>query len=232
MRDVVKSALLSTLLMMVISAAGWAQGPGAPQAPKKSEPSVKPQLGPSTTPTKEEAENAAKAPTGLAPVVTAAPVDPKTYIIGPEDILFIRVWREAELSGGVQVRPDGKFTLPLVGEVQAAGLTPEQVTAKLTESLSSFINKPEVVVSLQSVQSKKYYITGEVARTGIFPLVVPITILEALASAGGFKEYANPKKIVIMRGDERIKFNYKDVIKGKNKEQNIMIQNGDHIFVP
>jgi polysaccharide export outer membrane protein len=235
MRDVVKSALLSTLLIIGVAAAGFAQGPGSPQSqkgPKRNEPQPKPELAPGTAQTKEEAENAAKTPAGVAPIMTAAPVDPKTYVIGPEDILYIRVWHEPELSGGVQVRPDGKFTLPLVGEIQADGLTPEQVTTRLTEALGNFINKPEVVVSLQSVGSKKYFITGEVNRTGVFPLVVPITILEALTSAGGFRDYANPKKIIIMRGSERIKFNYKDVIRGKNTEQNIMIKNGDHIFVP
>jgi Periplasmic protein involved in polysaccharide export len=146
MRDVVKSAFLWTLLIIGMSGAGFAQGPGAPQGQKRTD-EVKPQLGPGTAQTKEEAESAAKAPAGVAPVITAAPVDPKTYVIGPEDILFIRVWHEPELSGGVQVRPDGKFTLPLVGEVQAEGLTPEQVTAHLSEALGNFINKPEVVVS-------------------------------------------------------------------------------------
>lgn len=231
MRDVVKSAFLWTLLIIGVSGAGFAQGPGAPQGQKRTD-EVKPQLGPGTAQTKEEAESAAKAPAGVAPVITAAPVDPKTYVIGPEDILFIRVWHEPELSGGVQVRPDGKFTLPLVGEVQAEGLTPEQVTAHLSEALGNFINKPEVVVSLQSVGSKKYFITGEVNRSGIFPLVVPVTVLEALTSAGGFRDYANTKKIIIMRGKERLKFNYKDVIRGKHTEQNIMVQNGDHIYVP
>jgi polysaccharide export outer membrane protein len=162
----------------------------------------------------------------------AAPVDPKTYKVGPGDVLLVRVWREPELSGQVQVRPDGKFTLPLVGELAAADLTPEQITQNITEGLSKFINKPEVMVSVQQILSKKFYITGGVNRTGTYPLVMPTNVLEALSNAGGFKEFANKKKIVIMRGTERLKFNYNDVVKGKKLEQNIQIQDGDHIFVP
>jgi Periplasmic protein involved in polysaccharide export len=162
----------------------------------------------------------------------AAPVDPKSYKIGPEDILMIRVWRENELSGPVAVRPDGLITLPLIGDVQAGGLTPEELKDALTQKLSTLINEPRVMVSVQAVRSKKYYITGEVMRSGAYPLVSPITVLEALSNAGGFREFANLKKIVIIRGNERLKFNYKEVIAGKNLEQNIQIQNGDHIVVP
>jgi polysaccharide export outer membrane protein len=217
---------LTAILSVLVASGLFAQQETKPQ---KAGP---PELAPATGKTKDEAAAGVKAPSGPAPVYTAAPVDPKTYVIGPEDILAIRVWKEPELSGGVQVRPDGKFTMPLIGEMQAAGLTPEQLTLKITESLTKFINNPEVMVSLQSVQSKKYYITGEVNRTGAFPLVVPITVLEALTNAGGFREYANTKRIVIIRGKERLKFNYKDVIKGKNLEQNIRVQDGDYIVVP
>lgn len=162
----------------------------------------------------------------------AAPVDPKSYKIGPEDVLMIRVWRENELSGPVAVRPDGLITLPLIGDVQAGGLTPEELKDALTLKLSTLINEPRVMVSVQAVRSKKYYITGEVMRSGAYPLVSPITVLEALSNAGGFREFANLKKIVIIRGNERLKFNYKEVVAGKNLEQNIQIQNGDHIVVP
>jgi polysaccharide export outer membrane protein len=111
-------------------------------------------------------------------------------------------------------------------------MTPNALGENLTKELSKYINKPDVTVSVQSVQSKKYYITGEVGRTGSFPLVVPTTILEALTNAGGFREYAKKNKIYILRGKERIKFNYNDVIKGKNLEQNILVENGDYIHVP
>lgn len=161
-----------------------------------------------------------------------APVDPKTYKIGPEDVIAVRVWREAELTGVYLVRPDGKITLPLVGDLEAAGLTPEAVAHAITGKLSEIMVKPEVVVSIQQVNSKKYYITGEVNKTGQFSLVLPITILEALSQAGGLREFANGKKIVILRGANRLKFNYNEVIKGKNMEQNIKLENGDHIIVP
>jgi polysaccharide export outer membrane protein len=159
-------------------------------------------------------------------------VDPKNYLIGPEDVILIRVWREAELSGPASVRPDGKITLGLGGEVQAAGLTPDALGKKITEVLSNFVNSPQVTVSVQQVNSKRYYISGEVNRSGVFPMVMPTTILEALVNAGGFRDFANSKKIVILRGTKRLNFNYKEVIKGKNLEQNVLLENGDHIVVP
>jgi polysaccharide export outer membrane protein len=189
-------------------------------------------LGPGTAKTTEEAEEAVKAPPAIPALPTAAPVDPKTYVIGPEDILSIRVWREPELSTAVQVRPDGKITLPLVGELQASGETPEGLKNKVVTALQEYILKPDVYVSLQSVQSRKYYITGEVNRTGTFPLVVPTTILEALTNAGGFREFANSKKITVLRKGKTLKFNYNDVVKGKNSEQNVLLEPGDLIYVP
>lgn len=160
-----------------------------------------------------------------------APVDPKTYVIGAEDVLALRVWKEPEASGVVTVRPDGKVTLALGGDVQASGLTPEQLSKKIIEVLSSYINRPQVTVMVQAVFSKKYYISGEVGRAGAFPLVVPTTVVEALTQAGGFREFANQKKIIIMRGAKRLAFNYKDYIKGKGLDQNIQLENGDHIVV-
>lgn len=165
-----------------------------------------------------------------APVV-AAPVDPKTYRIGAEDVLSIRVWRENDLSSSVVVRPDGKITLPLAGEVEAAGMTPEQLTAKVTEALGKFLNKPEVIISVTSVQSKRYFLSGNVGRSGPVPLVTPTTVLQAL-SASGLGQWAKKSKIIIMRGTQRLKFNYDEVIKGKKLEQNIYLQDGDHIYVP
>lgn len=163
---------------------------------------------------------------------TAAAVDPRTYKIGAEDVLFIRVWREPDLTGAVMVRPDGKISMPLVGELQAEGATPEELGKVITTALLEKMNRPEVFISVQQVNSKKYYIIGEVNKTGPFPLVTPTTVLEALSAAGGLREYANGKKIVIMRGTKRLKFNYKEVIDGKNLQQNILLENGDHVHVP
>jgi polysaccharide biosynthesis/export protein len=162
----------------------------------------------------------------------ASPTDSKTYVIGAEDVLFLKVWNEAQLTGAVIVRPDGKISLPLVGELQAGGLTPEKLGNTIAEGLSKFLTHPDVTVSVQQVNSKKYFIIGEVQKTGSFPLVVPTTVLEALVQAGGFRDFAKTGSIVIMRRGERLKFNYKNVIKGKNSEQNIQLEAGDQIIVP
>jgi polysaccharide export outer membrane protein len=161
----------------------------------------------------------------------AAAVDPNTYKIGPGDVLEVRVWREPELSRGVRVRPDGKITLMLVGDVQAAGLTPLELQKKCVEAFGQVLNAPQVDVSVNSVESKKYYVSGSVGRSGPFPLVTPTTILEAI-SLCGLGEWSKKSGIIIMRGTERIKFNYNEVIKGKHLEQNILLQDGDHIYVP
>jgi polysaccharide export outer membrane protein len=208
MRNAVNKFFVLMVLGLVIGAA-WGQEKPKTQEPKPASP-------------------AADLPSGDTP---AAPVDPKTYQIGPEDIVSIMVWREKEVSGMFVVRPDGRITLPLAGELKVADLTPLQVQAKVIEMYSKFFNKPEVSVSLARVSSKKYYLVGSVMRTGTFPLVVPINVLEAINSAGGFQEFANRKKIIILRGDKQIKFNYQEVIKGKNMAQNIQIENGDHIIV-
>ncbi len=211
-------------ILVLMSALGlWAQD-------TKKDPPL--ELGPATKPNLADKDSKVAAGAAAEPTGLSAPVDPNAYRIGPEDVLYIRVWKEPEFTGSVQVRPDGKFTLPVIGDVLASGLTPIELAAKVTEALKTQIREPEVMVSLQSVQSKRYYITGEVNRSGIFPLVVPVTILEALTNAGGFREFAKPNKIKILRGTERINFNYKEVIKGKNLGQNILVQNGDYIIVP
>jgi polysaccharide biosynthesis/export protein len=175
---------------------------------------------------------APKVPNANLDPSSAAPVDPRTYVIGPEDILMITVWREADFTRPVAVRPDGKISMPLIKDVQAEGLTPERLAAQLAEALSEYLNRPEVSVSVNQVNSKKFFISGMVNRAGTYPLVVPIKIGDALSSAGGFRDFANTKKIVIMRGDQRIPFSWNDYIKGKKLEQNIFLQNGDTILVP
>ena len=120
----------------------------------------------------------------------------------------------------------------LVGELQAATLTPEKLSSSVTEALSKSIKTPDVTVAVQQVNSKKYFIMGEVQKTGSFSLVVPTTALEALVNAGGFRDFAKKNKIVIIRGANRFNFNYNDVIKGKHREQNIQLEPGDQIIVP
>jgi polysaccharide biosynthesis/export protein len=179
-------------------------------------------------PKQDPAKPAAELPPADSP---AMPVDPKAYKLGPEDVLAVRVWRDNELTGQYVVRPDGKITLPLAGELHVQDQTPEQIQAKITELYAKFLNRPEISVSLTRVGSKKYYLVGQLMRTGMFPLVVPVTVLEAINGAGGFQEFANKKKVIILRGNQRIRFNYEEVIKGKKMEQNILVENGDHIVV-
>ena len=168
---------------------------------------------------------------GADPVAQA--VDPRTYLIGPEDVLRIEVFRDADMSRAVNVRPDGKITLPLVGDLQAEGLTPERLTAQVKEALSQFMNSPEVTISVLQVNSKSYVVTGKVNRTGKYPLITPLRIFDALGLSGGFQDFANTKNITIVRGGQRLTFNYNDYVKGKKEalDQNIWIQNGDTILV-
>jgi polysaccharide export outer membrane protein len=170
--------------------------------------------------------------TGSKPAAAAPAIDPKAYVIGPEDVISVNVWREPGNSGQFVVRPDGRIAIPLVGEVQAAGLTPERLSAAIAEGLQKVMTHPEVTVGVERVNSKKYFIQGEINRPGAYSLAIPTSVLEALVNAGGFRDFANTKKIVILRGTERLKFNYHEVSKGKNMEQNIQLQPGDQIIVP
>jgi polysaccharide biosynthesis/export protein len=170
------------------------------------------------------------------PEVTAAspgaPVDPTSYKIGAEDVILIRIWREPDLSGLVSVRPDGKINLLLVGEIDAAETTPVELESRIAKAYEKVLKNPIVSLQVQKVESKRYLLSGEVNKAGAFPLVRPMTVLEALTIAGGIREFGNGKKIIIIRGKERLKFNYNEVIKGKKLEQNILLQPGDHIVVP
>src|SRR5579883_225555 len=176
-----------------------------------------------------ETDPAKMGETGKAPATNSDP----SYVIGPEDVLGISVWNEPRLTGPVMVRPDGRISMPLIGELTANGLTVNQLELAIADLLkkNDLIKTPQVTVQVTQINSKKYFIQGEVLRQGAFPLVVPTTVLEALVNAG-FKDFANVKKIEIIRGTERLRFNYKDVIHGRHMEQNIMLKPGDMIIVP
>lgn len=161
-----------------------------------------------------------------------AAVDPKSYRIGAEDVILLRIWREPELSGLVVVRPDGKINLQLVGEIDAVDTTPIELEIRIAKAYEKVLKNPIVTLQVQKVESKRYYLSGEIGRSGAFPLVRPMNILEAITIAGGIREFGNGKKIIVMRGSERLKFNFNEVIKGKKLEQNILLQPGDHIVVP
>jgi polysaccharide export outer membrane protein len=200
-------------LTIAAAIAGSAQTQSPPRAPNPTSPAV-------TTP------NGVPSAAGVGQAV-----DPNKYSIGAEDVLYILVWREPDFTRLVAVRPDGKITMPLIGDMQAAGLTPVQLTKDLIDKLSNYVNRPDVTVTVQDVRSKKYYVDGVVGRPGEYPLITPTKILEAISKCGGFKEFADQKHIVILRGSQTLKFNYKEVIKGKHMEQDIELQNGDHIIV-
>jgi polysaccharide export outer membrane protein len=166
------------------------------------------------------------------PAVSGAPVDVGTYVIGANDVLNIEVFGSRELTRLYPVRTDGMITLQLFPELKAEGLTPMQLTRQLKEMLAEKFKDPEVSVTVWEVRSKKYTVTGQVKRSGSFPLVRSTTVFEALTEAGGFLDnFANQKDILILRGKDTFHFNFKDYLKGKNREKNIALQNGDTIVV-
>lgn len=165
------------------------------------------------------------------------PVLPDDYVIGLEDILSINVWKEMELSvKEVVVRPDGKISVPLIGDIQASGLTPMQLQQQVVERMKEFVTAPSVTIVVLRIGSRSVSIVGQVAKPGIYYLGSPMTVLELLARAGGIGPDANEKKISIIRTDggktTSYRFNYKDVSKGKNLKQNIELKNGDTVIVP
>jgi polysaccharide export outer membrane protein len=159
-----------------------------------------------------------------------------SFVIGNDDVLAINVWKEPDISRSIPVRSDGKISLPLVGEVQAAGLTPLKLEKDIASKLKNFISEPEVTVMVQQVNSQKFNILGQVVRPGSYVIANSPTVLDALALAGGFRDFAKQKSIYVLRqgasGESRIPFNYKDVSQGKNMSQNIKLQPGDTIIVP
>jgi len=159
------------------------------------------------------------------------------YRIGPSDVLAINVWKDTELTRTVTVRPDGKISLPLVGELEVSGLTASNVQRLIVQRLAEYISSPQVTVIVQEVKSQTYIVVGKVGKTGSFELGKPTTVLEAIAIAGGPLDFAKTSKIKILRRlpggqTETLYFDYNKVIKGKNLEQNIVLQNGDTIVVP
>ena len=164
------------------------------------------------------------------------PSVPDDYVIGEEDVLTITVWKEHDLSGSLVVRPDGKITVPLVGEIGVVGMKPVQLQALLAEKLKPFVNVPQVSVAVNQINSRKVYLIGQVVREGTVPINNSATVLQVLAGAGGLRDFAKRKKIYILRkqGDEEIRFpfDYDAAIKGRNREQNIRLEPGDTVVVP
>lgn len=172
-----------------------------------------------------------------APTPTAEPaVTPTDYVIGLDDVLTVTFWHEQNLSGDVVVRPDGKITLPLVNDVEASGLTPQQLKEKLTTAATRFLENPNVTVAVKEIKSRKVFITGRVERPGVYVLTSPTTILQLIAMAGGVKEFADAKHILITRTVSgtpvTYTFNYKEVTRRRGLHDNIELKSGDTVVVP
>ena len=164
------------------------------------------------------------------------PVLPAGYVIGTDDVLSIVYWKDKDMSADAKVRPDGRIALPLINEVVAAGLTPQQLHTKLTEESKKYMEDANITVVVREINSRKAFITGEVNKPGPYPLTAPTTVLQLISLAGGLREYADSKKIVIMRSENgrqiSLPFNYKEVASGKKLQQNIELKPGDTVVVP
>jgi polysaccharide biosynthesis/export protein len=200
-----------TMFLLLATASGWAQDGG------KAKDKEKPPVAASTDP-KE-------------PVSVAGP----SYIIGADDTLHVSVWKEADLTATLPVRPDGMISLPLLNDVQAAGLTPMQLAASIQEKLKKYVTDPRVTVVVTAMNSQRIFLTGEVLHPGAVPMLPNMTILQAVASAG-FTQFANTKGIYVLRfkngKQQKIPVNYKQLIKGAATDQNILLKPGDTIVVP
>jgi len=200
------------LLMFVMSANLFAQTPGDPkQAPGQT--------------------------SSAGPSAAAGVAHDDSYVIGSSDVLSVNVWKEPDVTRTVTVRSDGKISLPLAGELQAAGDTPKHLEQEIAKKLASYISEPEVTVIVQQTNSRRINVLGMVAKPGSYQLTNSMTVLDAIAVSGGFKDFAKQKNIYVLRTDtngsqSRLPFNYKDVIKGKNTSQNVQLQPGDSVVVP
>jgi polysaccharide export outer membrane protein len=200
--------------------------PAAPQPPPTGVPAPAPGT----------ARPAQPGPAKPAQPAPAEIIPPPDYVIGAEDVLNIVIWREKDLSVEVMVRPDGKVSVPLLNDVQAAGLSPEQFRQQLTTAAAKFVADPSVTVIVKAINSRKVYIMGEVRAPGPYPLPGPTTVLQLIAQAGGLSEFADSKDIGVVRMENgravRLKFNYDDVARGRKIEQNVVLKPGDTVIVP
>jgi len=184
-----------------------------------------------SAPTQPSGNSAADKTANAAASIQAGP----EYVIGPEDVLHISVWKEADLTATLPVRPDGKISLPLLNDVQAAGLTPIQLAESVTEKLKKYVADPRVTVVVTQINSKRIYMVGEVAHTGPMPMLPNMTVLQAISSAG-LTQFANSKGIYVLRLEngkqEKMPVNYRKLVKGEQMDQNYVLRPGDTIVVP
>ncbi len=228
MRKLMATVLALTLAGHAVALAQTAP-PGQAKPPKTAQPAPtqpqKPQVPPAAKP-------GAPAVQDVGPAVAVEP----GFTIGPEDVLGVIVWREADVTGDVMVRPDGMITLPLIRDIRAAGLTPQELADRLQTALREFVTDASVTVVVRQMNSRKVFITGEVARPGAYSLVSSMTVMQLIAVAGGLTEFAEGKSISVMRieaGKTKIlPFDYKNVANGKKPAQNVMLKPGDTVVVP
>ena len=218
-----------------LTSAGFAHAEALPQYPS-----------PSTSELLQPTPSVASELSGVPKAATdpATPADKpnsiladQDYVIGPQDLLAIDVWHEPELSQSVPVRPDGKISLPLIGDMEVSGLTPRALQALLAKELDAYIHKPQVTVIVREVNSRKFYIIGQIERPGTYPLSAHMTVLDALATAGGFRDFAKVQQIYLLRlmpdgSRNRLHFDYKAAVNGKNSYRDIELQIGDTLVVP
>lgn len=197
------------------------------------------QISAQTAPAGQPTHEDPTASSNRGPAATQASDKPHddSFTIGNEDLLSVSVWKEPDLTKSIPVRSDGKISMPLIGEIQAAGRTPRQLEQEITSKLQSYITAPEVTVIVEKVNSKKFNILGEVTKPGSYSLTQASTIVDAIALAGGFRDFAKKTGVYVLRKDAdgretKISFNYKDFIKGKNPGQNVQIEPNDTIIVP
>ena len=215
--------------------------PPTTQPPTAQPPTAQPPTAPAPVPAPQPAAaSTVAAPGATAPgTAPAAPpgIDvPTDYLIGADDVLDIIFWRDKDMSSQVTVRPDGRVTLPILNDVQAAGLSPEQLRSYIMSAAAKYVEDPNVTVFVKAINSRKVFVTGMVAKPGPYPLMGATTVMQALALAGGIQEFADSKNIIVMRTENgrpvAYRFNYKEVVKRKNLKQNIELKPGDTVVVP
>lgn len=229
----VSSCVAFAALLLAVEGSGFGVLAQTPAAPPATPPgTAKPAQPPAIVP--KPAAPATTKPAGL--VIPAQAPLPEGYVIGPDDVLVIVFWREKELSSEVIVRPDGRISIPLLQDVEAAGLTPEQLRDKLNVQAQKFVEDPSATVVVKEINSRRVYITGMVTKPGPYRLTSPTTVVQLIAMAGGLLEYADQENIAIVRVENgapaSYRFNYKDIAQRRNLKQNIALVPGDTVLVP
>jgi polysaccharide export outer membrane protein len=223
------SSLVGTRLAAVMTGivVAMSASPAAQDAPAQQPPAVPAQPTVATEPTQSNTDASG----------TPLPAD---YVIGPNDVLTIRYWREETMSAEVAVRPDGKISLPLLNDVQASGLTPDALRVRIVEAASRFVESPVVSVNVKEIKSRKVFITGMVSKPGEYPLVAPTSVIQLIAIAGGLLEFSDSENIMVIRPSQKnfrgdpfaFRVNYKDITRRRNLQQNIELKPGDTVVVP